>query len=633
MAKDKKSKDDPLKKQAKKFMWSQAYTEVPALLIGGSAMVVSSYANQAVPSLMGKLIDPLTVKSDKSYHCQNASLAMNMLWVGILGGTASFLRTLMLNRAEENIAARLRKDAFESLLTQHDLEWFQLGHHEEEAEDEEKEEEEEKAESEEEKSKETALSMTPASIALILNNDVENVATTMTKTVSGMLRAMSSCIFATTNMLLLNPSLVGLSLAVAPVVGSVALLTRKYLKKVQAIQREAETEAATFVEERLQNMSMVKMSNREMDEINEFARIQDKLVELGRKSALADGMSMGTMFCLSTSALCGIFHAGGNAIRDNRMTHGQLVSFGTYSFLLALGSAGVVKALGDFSRGVLSGVRLYRLIGPEQKQVLDNEPTEKVKVDYEHVEKLAVEDLQFAYRSDPSKTILRNVSLQLSRGEIVVVTGKNGAGKSTMAMILAGLYKPNAGKIVVDGKSLEPLDFLKQLDRDEQAKIVQVVPQHPVLFNTTIAANVKYSRPCATDEEVKKALTVASCDDFVSKLEDGIDYIVGVNGSRLSGGQRQRIGLARALLADPVFLVLDEPASSMDAHGETAVADAINACRDSNRSLLVISHRMKTVQMADRLIVLKDGAVAEEGTFQTLQAKKGELFSLMPELN
>lgn len=665
-----------MRQRVKKFMWDQARLEMIPLTMGGIALMVSSYSNQVVPTLVGKLLDP-TSHSARQYSslprsnsitaATTTTLAASILWVGLVGGTASFVRTLLLHQAHESIAARLRKLAFESLLTQHDLEWFHTttpsnddepstddndecsssnNHDPSEPRKHDKIQDAAEDDSAKEKDKSPILlaapsAMTPGAIGVILRDDVEAVASTMTTTLANLFRSSSSCIFSSYNMMLLNPQLFGLSLAVAPVVGTLALLTRKYIKKIDAIRHDSAMNAASFVEERLNHIAMVKMSNRENDEIETFGQIQDQLVALGGKSAFANGLSMGTMFFFSTSALCGILMTGGKAVEAKRMEHGQLVSFGTYSFLLALGSAGVIKAMGEYSRGLQSATRLFHLIVPTQVDKASLKPKSALEsgstVDVAQVRDLKLDKLQFAYHGEPRKEVIRDVSLTLSRGEIVALVGRNGAGKSTIAMLLAGLYQPTSGKIVISlddpSKQNMELDYVSDLTRNDQAKLVQVVPQHPAIFSASILDNVKYTNPKANDEEVLVALKAANADHFISKLDGGMKYQVGRNGSRLSGGQRQRVGLARALLANPTFLVLDEPASSLDSEGENAVADAIKACRHADRSLLVITHSSKTVRLADRVVVLKDGKVVEQGTFSQLQMKKGELVTLMPDLN
>jgi ABC-type multidrug transport system fused ATPase/permease subunit len=240
MTKPTKEKDAMLGRKINRFMWSQgkwtrswmawvshvvclnhatfaAYHELYPLAIGGAALMISSYSNQAVPTLAGKLLDPASRSKNNG-----TSLAASVVWVGLIGGTASFLRTLMLNQAKERIAARLRKSAFASLMTRHDLEWFQVDDNEKNAEALSDGDPKESQEWSTSTAPSTSLGMTPGAIAVILKEDVEAVADTMTTTLANLFRSSSSVFFSSFNMILLNPSLFGLSLAVAPAVGSIA---------------------------------------------------------------------------------------------------------------------------------------------------------------------------------------------------------------------------------------------------------------------------------------------------------------------------------------------------------------------------------------------------------------------------
>jgi len=659
-----KKKNEAAKENNNKI-WSEARKEIIPLSVGAIALVASSSVNQAVPRLMGVLMDPSksSTSSASNTTCSNNTterqFVIQILWLSLAGGTASFIRTWLLNRSQDSIAARLRKEVFESLLTKRELEWFQQVSKDDVNDDKKKEAEKNdddlggktKKKTKHDKSKQNRTttaaisSFSPAAIGVILKDDVDTVANTVTNTLANLLRSSSSVIFGTYNMLCINPQLVGLSVVVAPVVGTLAFMTRKYLKKIVTKQQQAAIQSASFVEERLNHIAMVKTSNRELDEVEKYSQIQDDCVELGQKASLASGLSMGIMFGLSSTAFCGILLAGRRAVQAQKMTTGQLTSFGTYSFMLALGTAGIVKALGEYGKGMQCAARLYNLIHADAKDENQQIHSEKEEikeddrrpVDTDLVHKISVENVHFSYKADPSNVILKDLSFNLSRGEVVALVGANGSGKSTIASLLAGMYRPQSGEISLYPNSTaddtpQPLSYARDVNRRDQVNLVQVVPQAPALFNMTILDNIRYSRSDASEEDVITAMKSANCT-FVSTLDDGLDYLVGRNGIRLSGGQRQRIGLARAFLADPVFLVLDEPTSAMDVEGETALKDTMKACRSSNRGLLVITHKTKTLEYCDRILVLHDGKVVQEGTMEDLQKDKdGEFVALMSDL-
>lgn len=633
------------KRILKKRLRDEAMKEFRPIALGSLAMIASSLANQAVPRLLGKLLDQKSsVISDATCPPGGISQStMSSLACVILGGgIASFLRTTSLSRAEDSIASNLRSKAFTSLLMLHDLEWFQLEGIREESDTEMEEKDVEKSDesndesekmeediAESDKNLTSAYGMTPGAIGVILNEDVSKVATTVTGNVANLIRSSCSCIFGTYHMLRLNPSLFGLSFGVVPLIGTAAIVLRKFIKKFATQQREVATLAAAFAEEKLTHVSMVKMSNRELDEVEQFSKLQNEAVRLGRRVSLANGAFMGFIFAASSSALFMVFNAGGKAVATGRMTAGELTSFTTYTFLLGLGTSGIFKALGEMTQGMICAERVYRLIGsPQEAEEREDEKESTSHVDLSSIDSISMNNVEFSYKANSNKKVLNGISLKLGRGEVVCVVGKNGSGKTTIASLLAALYKPQVGSMTLsDGTNYV------SLDRQIQKQLVQVVPQSPALFNTSILENVRYSNPSASVDEVKRAMKLANCD-FVDNLEGGLDYLVGPNGSKLSGGQRQRLGIARALLSDPCILVLDEPTSALDFEGEGALADAVEACRAGpGKGLLLITHRQKTLQLSDKVVVLKEGNIVESGSFNELSENKGsELCKLIPDL-
>ena len=282
---------------------------------------------------------------------------------------------------------------------------------------------------------------------------------------------------------------------------------------------------------------------------------------------------------------------------------------------------------------MVAAERYYQLIDTHKTShnattVKDMESTTVV----DEVTSIALENVDFAYRST-QKQVLTNVSLHLTPGKVIAMVGSNGAGKSSAGSVLAGLYAPSSGRVVINGTT-----DLATISKAARKQLIQIVPQSTALFNLSIFENVRYSDPEAMEDDVRKALTLANCADFVSKLPGDIHFVVGLNGNKLSGGERQRIALARALLSDPSVLVMDEPASHLDAAGDAAVAQALKACREGNgaggkkRCILLVTHQPKSLLLADEIVVMKNGSIVEKGTLETLRNPSSQLCHLMPDL-
>src|SRR6266566_3314444 len=301
---------------------------------------------------------------------------------------------------------------------------------------------------------------------------------------------------------------------------------------------------------------------------------------------------------------------GGRSVLSGAMTLGDLFMYSIFVGLVAMPLINIASIGTQITEAFagLDRIQEIRKLVTEDSEDAARAAVGDVRGD------VVFEDVSFAY--EPGKDVLQRVSFHAPPGSTTALVGSSGAGKSTLIGLVLAFSRPRAGRIVVDGRDLSAVRLA------EYRRQLGVVLQDNFLFDGTIAENIAFARPHATRAEIEAAARIAHCDDFVRRFDKGYDTVVGERGVKLSGGERQRVSIARAILADPRILILDEATSSLDSESEAAIQDGLRALR-RGRTTLVIAHRLSTIRSADQILVMEGGEIVERGTHAELLAKHG----------
>lgn len=297
----------------------------------------------------------------------------------------------------------------------------------------------------------------------------------------------------------------------------------------------------------------------------------------------------------------------------------NLITVGVF-FLIEIYLINLVDQLWGFTRMVRSVYQSYAdakemvEIMKLPHEIVDVPMARELKVATGHIE---FKHLQFSFNE--TRKVLEDINIVIKPGERVALIGPSGAGKTTFVKLLLRMYAPTAGHILIDGQDIQ------MVMQDSLRESISMVPQDPVLFHRTLAENIAYGKPSASKKEIERAAKLAHCDEFVKNLPHGFETFVGERGIKLSGGERQRVAIARAILKNAPILVLDEATSSLDSHSEMLIQDALSTLM-AGKTTLVIAHRLSTIQKMDRIIVVNNGKIIEEGSHRDLLAKEDSLY-------
>ncbi|MCU1329426.1 MAG: ABC-type multidrug transport system, ATPase and permease component [Bryobacterales bacterium] len=427
----------------------------------------------------------------------------------------------------------------------------------------------------------------------------------------GILTAIASLYF----LLRISPLMTGIAFAI---VVTFAIVMSRAFKTIRPIFRERSkinAEVSGRLTESLGGVRVIKGYHAEAREAETFGRGVQKLFENVRRSLTA--MSLMSLSATLLMGLVGalVMYLGSRQIAAGNMTLGGYFAFVSFLAFLVAPIVGIVN-IGTQLTEALAGLERTHEVLSERPE--DDDP-ERTRTAGPVIGDVVFDNVRFSYAE--GKEVLHGISFHARPGTSTAFVGPSGSGKSTTIGLIAAFHKPSAGTITVDGVNLNELKLASYRSN------LGVVLQETFLFDGSVRDNIMFSRPGATEAEFVEACRIARVDEFAEKMEDSYDTVVGERGVKLSGGQRQRLSIARAILADPRILILDEATSSLDSESEAMIQEGLNHLM-KGRTTFVIAHRLSTIRKANQILVIEDGSITEQGTHAQLFARQGRYWDM-----
>lgn len=441
--------------------------------------------------------------------------------------------------------------------------------------------------------------------------DVSLLQDTFSVTLAEFFRQIITLVAGVVFLLFNTPKLTLFMLGTFPVLVLIAMIFGKFIRKLSKKTQDELAAANVIVEETLQSISTVKSFVGEAYESARYGKGLNSVVGVALRQAKYRGAFISFIIFALFGGIVAVMWYGASLVGSGEMSVGELVSFVLYTTFIGGSIAGLGDIYGQVQKAIGSSERVLEILEEEAESEGGD-----VALDFQG--KIDFKNIRFRYPTRPEVEVLKDLSFHVNPGEKVALAGHSGAGKSTIIQLLLRFYDIQNGSILVDDKNINNWD-LKAL----RSK-VGMVPQEVLLFGGSIRENISYAKPDATEEEIILAAKKANAWQFISKFPEGLETLVGERGVKLSGGQRQRVAIARAILKNPSILILDEATSSLDAESESLVQEALDELM-KGRTTIIIAHRLATIRKVDRIYVLKDGEIIEEGNHQDL-LKKDEGF-------
>jgi subfamily B ATP-binding cassette protein MsbA len=447
-----------------------------------------------------------------------------------------------------------------------------------------------------------------------LTTDIGLLQSVMSHQIAEFSRQLLALVGGVVLLTLMQPRLTFTAIGVVPLVVGSGFYFGRRLKRMTTGVQDRVAEATAVAEEALSQIRTVQSFVQEPAERERYGARVLASVKAALVRAEVRGVFFGILTFTTFGGIVVVLWQGGLLVLDGKLSPGALVSFLLYTVFIAAAIGALASFFSSYQEAVGAAERVFELLetaSPIADPPVPRELPRPVRG------AVALERVSFRYLTDPTAPwTLREIDLSVVPGEVVALVGPSGAGKTTLVSLLPRFWDVAEGRVLLDGIDIRDLRLA------DLRGAIGIVPQEPALFSGTVRENIAYARPGATVAEVEAAARAAHAHEFVERLQQGYDTLVGERGVKLSGGQRQRVAIARALLKNPAVLVLDEATSSLDNESERLIEDAMERLL-VGRTTLIIAHRLSTVRRADRLIVMDHGRIVEEGSHTALLARGG----------
>jgi ABC-type multidrug transport system fused ATPase/permease subunit len=564
-----------------RFIRPQRHTFALGLLF----LVLSTITTLIFPMLLGDLLDTASMGSMEEIN----RLGLILIGLFLLSATFSYFRIILFALVTEKTLALLRQTTYNHLIK---------------------------------------LPMSFFSVRRVgelnsrISADVALLQETFTTTLAQFIRQVITIIGGIALLLIISPKLTLFMLLLVPLAAFLAWIFGTYIRKLSKKTQQAIAESNTIVEETLQAIANVKAFANEAFEIFRFKKKTDEVVKVALKGARWRGLFISFITFALFGSITAVIWFGVYLVNQGEgITSGDLLKFVLYSLFIGGSVTGMAELYSQIQKSIGATENLMDILEEETEPLLSGKTRSarcwKGSVTFEKV--------SFHYPSRKDVRVLKEVSLNVGKGEQVALVGPSGSGKTTITALLMRFYLPVEGQITIDGRDIRHYDLTELRSR------MAIVPQEVLLFGGSIRENIEYGKPGASEEDIVKAAEQANAMEFIGTFPEGLETLVGERGVQLSGGQRQRIAIARAILKDPVILILDEATSSLDAGSEKLVQEALEKLM-KGRTSFVIAHRLSTIHKADRIIVIDKGEVKETGTHEELIAQPGSIYRKLNEL-